>query len=474
MINTYSAAINYLKTKGFFFLLCFLLPISLFSQIKITEQDSLTAHYRFVVAASKGNVQEIKDYINIDININYRDANGATALFYAVDGGYLEIIKILLYNGADPNISTYDGYTPLMNASALGDFESAQLLLYNAKTKLNLYNVNNITALHYASYYGNFYIVDMLLYYGANTSISAMYYSSPLLLASYNGDTAISGLLIRAGNSVLKENRRFNSPLRVAIQEFDTLLLDLYLNNINSEEINNKKFYKISRFIIGIENNDALEKWLKTYPLDSLKVDNRTALLNYAQAIENPALISTLNNAGIKPDWKPIISSFQMKFSTSFNSQDYTSYLGVGIGESKYRLSLSARYGTRFKYIVITEKVDENTFYQYWERRHIIALNLRKSFAFNRDGANIVKPYVSLDFQYHFGDYRGMSSKISNHFHLLPEIGISYEKNSLLIDFGYQYANFDIYNISPHRINLGVGFKIPFYHKAYKQYILWM
>jgi len=79
------------------------------------------------------------------------------------------VVKTLLYYGADPNISTYDGFTPLMNVALQGDFDMAQTLLYDARTKLDLYDVNNCTALHYASYYDNMYIADMLLYYGANS-----------------------------------------------------------------------------------------------------------------------------------------------------------------------------------------------------------------------------------------------------------------------------------------------------------------
>ena len=464
----------FLSRRKFIFLLTFVFPILSMAQTPISKKDSIVVHYGFAMAADSGNVQQVKSYINLGVNLDYRDEIGATALFYAVNAGHQEIIKILLYAGADPNIGTYTGFTPLMNASSQGDFNSAQLLLYNAKTKLNLHNTDNATALHFASYYGNFYIVDMLLYYGADANLTASYHTTPLLLAAYNGDTAISALLIQNGNSILQQNSNGNSPIKVTIQESDTLLFDFYLKKLERSQMTGKQAFDLSCFAINNKNNDALQKILKFHPIDSLTKNKSDSLIRFAYALDNQKLIESLNQNDIYSDWKPFITSFNLSFSTAFNSQDYISYFGMGIGESRYKLDFMLRYGTRFKDYAILTQVDENTFYQYLEKRQIVSANIRKSFVINKEEFNFIRPYVSFDFQWHFGSYSGITEKISKHFNFVPEIGVSFGNRNICFDLGYQYSNFNIYNVSPHRIKLGIRIRLLDYVESNKKYIEWM
>lgn len=48
--------------------------------------------------------------------INYQDSLGYTALMYASMNGHMEIVKLLLENGADTSIKNNDGKTALILA----------------------------------------------------------------------------------------------------------------------------------------------------------------------------------------------------------------------------------------------------------------------------------------------------------------------------------------------------------------------
>jgi ankyrin repeat protein len=54
------------------------------------------------------------------VDIERRDHNGRTALSWAAYYGYLEVVRILLREGADANTSDSDGRTPLSGATAYG------------------------------------------------------------------------------------------------------------------------------------------------------------------------------------------------------------------------------------------------------------------------------------------------------------------------------------------------------------------
>ncbi len=66
-----------------------------------------------------------------EININYSDVDGYTALCHACRVGSRDIIKILIENGADVCVMTNQGETPLHIAANYGNKEILRILLEN-------------------------------------------------------------------------------------------------------------------------------------------------------------------------------------------------------------------------------------------------------------------------------------------------------------------------------------------------------
>ncbi|XP_074113519.1 uncharacterized protein LOC141536705 isoform X1 [Cotesia typhae] len=73
----------------------------------------------------------VKLLINKGADVNCRDHQGKTPLFYAIHNGDRKIIKILLRNHADINIQAQDGQTPLSISVENVDVEIVTLLLDN-------------------------------------------------------------------------------------------------------------------------------------------------------------------------------------------------------------------------------------------------------------------------------------------------------------------------------------------------------
>lgn len=76
-------------------------------------------------------VEEIRNIIvnNKKLNINAQDYRGYSSLHYAVLINYFELVKLLLENGADPNIQNIFKQTPLHHTSKFTNLNIVKLLL---------------------------------------------------------------------------------------------------------------------------------------------------------------------------------------------------------------------------------------------------------------------------------------------------------------------------------------------------------
>lgn len=84
-----------------------------------------------MIAAEKGSIELVQLLLDANANIQMRDRQGKTALFYAVEAANenLDVISLLLDHRADPNAETGDGKTPLLRAVEKGYIETAKILL---------------------------------------------------------------------------------------------------------------------------------------------------------------------------------------------------------------------------------------------------------------------------------------------------------------------------------------------------------
>eukprot|EP01032_Pedospumella_encystans_P009143 gene9143-10790_t len=86
-------------------------------------------------AADRGEVATVRSLLdknntaNKHLNINWQNKNKETALLQACYKGHLEIVKLLVENGADMNVQEKDGYTPLHWAAYKGHVEVVDYLL---------------------------------------------------------------------------------------------------------------------------------------------------------------------------------------------------------------------------------------------------------------------------------------------------------------------------------------------------------
>ena len=81
-------------------------------------------------AALDGDIDEVQRQLDAGVDPNLKNSKGATPLFYAVYGGHLEIVELLITRGADVN-AVYLNNSVLDQAHSYDDQEIVELLEVN-------------------------------------------------------------------------------------------------------------------------------------------------------------------------------------------------------------------------------------------------------------------------------------------------------------------------------------------------------
>ena len=148
-------------------------------------------------AAAIGNVQVVRTLLSTDrASVDDRGPDGLTALHLAASFGQMEVARLLLGRGADPNAVALNEsrVTPLQSAVAAKHRDTASLLLALGASP-NVVQRGGWTPLHTAARDGDEAIVDMLLLRGADPTRTGDDGKTAIDLALDNGHAALAVLL---------------------------------------------------------------------------------------------------------------------------------------------------------------------------------------------------------------------------------------------------------------------------------------
>jgi len=188
----------------------------LVESLKTNAVDTRSPNQSFtplMVAANRGAIDLVNYLIAEGANVNAQSEGGFTALILAIvsyneiaaikqvehdnTNPSMSIIKRLLEVGADVNISTDGGNTPLQEASLQGNLDVVKILLENG-ADVNFKNKWNETALMAGSFkMGNPEVAQVLIDAGADTTTRDVDGSSALDLAIKSENDGVVEVLKR-------------------------------------------------------------------------------------------------------------------------------------------------------------------------------------------------------------------------------------------------------------------------------------
>ena len=192
--------------------------------------------------AQKKEFTKLKRALSQDVDVNARDQEGCTLLLYACGHSYgmspsAEIAEYLIQQGADVDVKSDRGFTPLTEACAYGASDVVDCLL-SAGADPNLPGQNDSTALQFAATSGYWTddgpeIVSHLLGHGADPNILDEDQYNPLLkvLESPQYQLSIAKLLIEAGTDLNHVDRYERVALSIAAEKGDLELVKQLLSN---------------------------------------------------------------------------------------------------------------------------------------------------------------------------------------------------------------------------------------------------
>jgi uncharacterized protein len=152
-------------------------------------------------AASIGDGNTLLHLIEKDPDqTNAYSVDGFTPLGLASFFGHTELVKILIDNGAKPNIAANNQFkvTPLHSACSISNYDIAEILIKNG-ADVNAKQMQNVTPLHSAAHNGQIRLVKLLIDNGADINSKMENGQTPLFMAEEKEFKEIIELLRKNG-----------------------------------------------------------------------------------------------------------------------------------------------------------------------------------------------------------------------------------------------------------------------------------
>ncbi|CAE8612025.1 unnamed protein product [Polarella glacialis] len=130
-----------------------------------------------------------------------RASDGWSPVIAACSSGHLEVVRVLLEQGADVKAAATDGFTPIFEACANGHFGVVELLLQHTADASQVLQ-DGTSPLLLASLHGHKETAALLLSHGADVAQARPCGFSSLRAACANGHVAVVELLLQHGANI--------------------------------------------------------------------------------------------------------------------------------------------------------------------------------------------------------------------------------------------------------------------------------
>jgi ankyrin repeat protein/beta-lactamase regulating signal transducer with metallopeptidase domain len=294
--------------------------------------------YTLFMAAEMGIKHIIESAIAEGFDLNIKDHDGATALWYAKEKGHTEIVELLQKHGAKEiapapgallcraasqgdiekvksliekgiNVNTKDkeGYTAIYDAAARGHKDVVEFLInkgadINIRVDIDAKNSGLWTPLQTAVRHNQASVVELLISKGASVNTKDKWGFSPLHTAAKHGYTGVAEHLIDKGADLNAKNNNGETPLHIAARRNNKLAAELLITkdaNINAKN----KWNRTPMEIALDQGHRQIVELLHKHGARVLTSEGATAL-HEAAAIGDVSLVKSLISQGMDVDAK--------------------------------------------------------------------------------------------------------------------------------------------------------------------------
>jgi ankyrin repeat protein len=191
---------------------------------------SVAAPPSIIEAIKGGNLTQARSLIDNKVDVNEPQADGATALHWAVHRNNLDAVRMLIAAGAEVDAVNDFGVNPLWLACENRNADAAKLLL-EAGADPNSSMMTGESLLMTAAHYGNVEIVRALLKAGADVDATEpVRKQTPLMWAIDKNHTETALLLLEAGSDINAKTTFDFTPLMFAARNGETEVVKALLD----------------------------------------------------------------------------------------------------------------------------------------------------------------------------------------------------------------------------------------------------
>ena len=152
-------------------------------------------------AASIGHTETVSQLLDKNPEfLNSFSSDGFTPLGLSSFFGHLSLVKLLLDNGANPNIASNNQFqvAPIHSACAISHFDMVELLIKH-DADVNAKQMHGVTPLHSAAHNGQTKLSKFLIDNGADINAKMDNGQTPLFMASEKNFQETAELIIKHG-----------------------------------------------------------------------------------------------------------------------------------------------------------------------------------------------------------------------------------------------------------------------------------
>ena len=232
---------------------------------KAKIKDELLIAIKSPIVESSINIMKL--LIENGANINYTDENGFNPLNIAIESGDMELTKFLITNGANVNSLMQDGVSLIGYAIAQNNMDLLQMLIENG-ANVNYTNGDSWanTPLQTASRLGLDNVVRILLTRNVDINAVDINGNTALHTAALNSQLSVVKLLLEKNPNLDIQNKVGNTALHLAVISGNIDIVgELVLKGANTR----------------IRNNDG------KYPRDIARANNSAAIFEVLREAEN-------------------------------------------------------------------------------------------------------------------------------------------------------------------------------------------
>lgn len=438
-----------------------LIMIAFTFTLPIKAQEDLD--FSLLEACADSSIEKAIELLQKGANPNVQTIQGTTPLMYACSNGLSDLAMMLIDSGAQIQTTEYyTGRSALSYAVMQNHLELSELLI-RREAKTDLKDSYGNTLLHYAAQFQLLQMADLLIYYDADVNARNNDSLSALHFAAENGNEEMALQLIKVGINLEHKNLRGQTALFYAIelgqtnfaillieQGADASTVDLAGKNILHQACINGNYFLARQLI---ENGFDINQ---SFGIEKL------SLYDYSRISHDVILRDFLKENRAKSFNRFYIDKIELHWKNSFNLSDYFMGGTVIIHESYTDAAVSLGFNSRLRREAVL--VDPSyPAWQYWEKRHNLQLALTKNFPIIRYDGMTSGVFLEAGEMLSFGFWEGTEKHPDTKFIFYPAGGFYLQNYFGHAKAGVEYYQFPYHSGSPWHIYLQFGFNLKKY-----------